>query len=548
MLYELIAGRRAFRGDNSLEVIASILKEDPVALPNDVPSELAAVIMRCLEKDPHARFSSAHELREALAEWSEGRLSSQRRRPESPPPQTRVMVLPFRMLRRDDDLDFLAYSLPDAIVGSLAGINSLIVRSSLAASQYAGAPLDIARIAAEQDVNAIVSGTILASGGRLRVSAQLTEMPSAAVKWSHSTETSLDDIFGVQDELTRKIVRSLSGPMSDSDSRALRKDVPLSPVGYEFFLRANQQAHAPAGWLVARDLYNRSIEEDPNFAPAWARLGRTHWVISKYTDEPGDHWKLAEEALRRAIELNPDLSLAQRFYAELEIESEGTIDSLQRLKTRVQLQPNDPDLRVALAKALRYSGLLQESLDAFLHARKLDPSMKSSIGHTYFMLGDYERAHSDVHKDIFYMLPLTLIMLGRAEEARSLLRETVERNPDRQFHAYHESLLWIIEGNHDAALRAIDTVVEHNRDPEALFYMTRAYARIDEREKALDLLERVSRGFFAVYAFEHDPWLEPLRHSPRFREILRSAAARHAQARAVWEAAGVKDSQINTGQ
>ena len=528
MLYEAIAGRRPFCGDSSLEVIAAVLKDDPDPLPGDAPPELARVIMRCLQKDPAARFASARDLREALS--------------GAPPPSaapryaaTRIIVLPFRMLRADADLDFLSYSLPDAIVGSLAGMGSLVVRSSLAASQYASAPLDIARIAAEQDVNAIVSGTILTSGGRLRVSAQLTEMPGATVKWSHSTETSLDDIFGVQDELTRKIVRSLSGPTTDSDSRALRKDVPQSALAYEFFLRANQQAHLPVGWLVARDLYQRSIDEDPKFAPAWARLGRTLWLIAKYTDAPGDNWNDAEEALRKALELNPDLSLAHRFYAEVEIEGEQTVESLRRLKERVKLRPNDPELRAALGKALRYTGLLQESLGEFDKVRQLDPNMPTSVAHTHFMLGDYERSHATIKSDIFYLRPLVLAMLGRQEEATRQLREAMKADPDPQYRAYHQALLGTLEGNREAALPGIEKIVTHNRDPEAWFYQTRSYAHLGEREKALDLLERVSRSFFPVHAFEHDAWLDPLRDTPRFAEIVRAAKERHEAAREVWQ-------------
>src|SRR5439155_1892309 len=133
---------------------------------------------------------------------------------------------------------------------------------------------------------------------------------------------------------------------------ALRKDVPQSAAAYEFFLRANQQAHLPAGWLVARDLYRQSIEEDSRFAPAWAQLGRCLWLIAKYTDERGDNWKQAEEALRKAIELNPDLSLAHRYYAEIEIEGEQTIESLKRLKERARARPNDAELHAALGKAL----------------------------------------------------------------------------------------------------------------------------------------------------------------------------------------------------
>ncbi|MDQ6799465.1 MAG: protein kinase [Acidobacteriota bacterium] len=526
-LYEALSGRRPFRGENSLATIAAILDDRPPALPDDVPSRVASAIMRCLEKDPAARFASASEFREALSGAAPSAAAVR-------PPDTRVIVLPFRMLRRDEEVDFLAYSLPDAIVSSLAGINSMIVRSSLAAQRYASEPLDIARIATEQDVNAILSGSILSLGGRLRVSAQLAEAPSGTVKWSHSAETTLDDIFGLQDELTRKIVRTLSGSVTESDSSALRKDVPRSALGYEFFLRANQQAHEPGGWLLARDLYRRSVEEDPNFAPAWARLGRTLWIMSKYTDDPEDNLALAQQALQRAIELNPDLSLAQRYYAELEVEHEQTIDSLRRLKESVQRRPNNPDLRAALGKALRYSGLLQESLEEFQKVRELDQNMGTSIAHTYFMMGDYPNAQRSIHRDIFYLGPLVMAMLGAEKEAIKQLRETMERNPDRQFRAYHQGLLGALEGDHGAARRAGNIIVEHNRDPEALFYVTRSFARIGDVDRALELLERLSRSFFSPDTFEHDPWLEPLRSSPRFAQILRAAKDRHAEAKGVW--------------
>ncbi|MGZ4809014.1 MAG: protein kinase domain-containing protein [Thermoanaerobaculia bacterium] len=528
MLYESIAGHRPFRGENLVAVVACILNDAPAALPADVPAELAAVIIRCLEKEPSQRFASAQDLRAAL-----------RGAPVSPAAftslHTRVIVLPFRMLRRDDDLDFLAYSLPDAIVGSLAGITSLIVRSSLAASQYASGPVDIARIAADQDVNAIVSGTILTSGGRLRVSAQLTEMPGASVKWSHSTETVLDDIFGVQDELTRKIVQSLSGGVSDSQSSALRKDVPRSAEAYECFLRANQQAHTREGWLVARDLYRRSLEVDPDFAPAWARLGRCYWLLAKYTDDSQENWTLAEEALQKAIELNPDLSVGQRFYAEMQIELDQTIESLQRLMELVRERPNDAAMHAALGKALRYGGLLHESIDEFRRARELDPRIPISVEHTWFMLGDYERALQNVGKDIGYAGPLFLMMLGKdnAEPARQL-RTVVQSAEDRQFRAYAESLLGILEGDANKSRAALDLIVAHSRDPESLYYQARAYAHIGEHDRALDLLERSSRGFFPITALERDPWLDPLRDSARFAAILRNAREQHERARAVY--------------
>jgi len=171
--------------------------------------------------------------------------------------------------------------------------------------------------------------------------------------------------------------------------------------------------------------------------------------------------------------------------------------------------------------------------------RELDQNMITSIAHTYFMMCDYENARRTIHKDIFYLGPLVMAMLGDEKQAIKDLRETMDRNPDRQFRAYHQGLLGALEGDHESARRAGNTIVEHNRDPEALFYVTRSFARIGDVDRALEVLERLSRSFFSPFTLEHDPWLEPLRSSPRFAEILRAAKERHAQARAVWSAAAL---------
>ena len=527
MLYEMVSGQRPFCGDNVVAVIAAVLKDAPSPLPDDVPADLAAVIMKCLQKEQRDRFQSAKEFREAL----EGRL-----KPAAPRPSqgTRVIVLPFRMLRKDDDLEFLASALPDAIVGSLAGLASLVVRSSLTASQYAGTNVDLARVAKEQDVNAIVSGTILASGGRLRVAAQLTEMPSATVKWSHSTETTLDDIFGVQDELTRKIMRSLAGPMTDSDSRALRKDAPKSALAYEFFLRASQQPHTPAGWLMARDLYRQSVEEDPEFAPAWARLGRCYFLITKYTEEPGDNRKAMDDAITRALELSPDLPLANRVRAEVDLDFGHSIDALKRLIPRVRQRPNDAELHNALGKALRYCGLLPESIVEFEKALEIDPKLLTSIGQSYFMLGDYPKTLTYAVRDIGYLGPLTLGMLGRTEEAVEEVRKLMGQVTHLQLKAFADGLIATLEGDRDEALRFLAIIGGRYTDPEAVFYAARQNAFLRETDKALALLERTVHGYFQVYALEHDPWLDSIRDTPRFAPILEQAKKSQAAARAIW--------------
>jgi TolB-like protein len=195
---------------------------------------------------------------------------------------TRLIVLPFRMLRPDPDTDFLAFSLPDALTTSLSALKSLVVRSSLAASRFSEGAQDLMTVAAEADVDLIVTGTLLSAGEEIRVTAQLTEAASGTPMWSHSTRTSIGDVFRLQDELTERVVNALSLPLTAREQRVLRRDVPSDAKAYEYHLRGNQFSQDPKQWAAARDLYLRCVEADPCYAPAWARLGRIHHVMAKY--------------------------------------------------------------------------------------------------------------------------------------------------------------------------------------------------------------------------------------------------------------------------
>ncbi len=297
---------------------------------------------------------------------------------------TRLIVVPFRMLRPDADMEFLTFSLPEAITSSLSGLESLVVRSSIVASRFGGSPIEPQKIAAEADVDVVLSGTLLRAGEQLRVSTQLTEVPAGTLLWSQTSQVPVGDIFQLQDDLCHRIVESLSLPLTNREHRMLKRDVPSSARAYEFFLRGNQLSYEAKQWTVARDLYLRCVEEDPRYSPAWARLGRIHHVIEKYLEPiPGENFGRAEVAFRRALELNPDLSLAHKLYAQLEVDLGRAQDAMVRLLGRARSA--DPEQFAGLVSACRYCGLLQESIAADHQARRLEPRVRTSVVHTWFL-------------------------------------------------------------------------------------------------------------------------------------------------------------------
>src|SRR5262249_22100914 len=143
------------------------------------------------------------------------------------------------------------------------------------------------------------------------------------------------DLFSLQDDLTHRIVSSLSLPLTNREQQMLRRDVPASARAYEYFLRGNQLSYDAKQCSVARDLYMQCVEEDPRYAPAWARLGRIHHVMGKYlptgTQQDLSH---AEAAFRTALEINADLTIAHKLFAQLEVDLGRAHDAMVRLIER----------------------------------------------------------------------------------------------------------------------------------------------------------------------------------------------------------------------
>lgn len=539
ILYEMLAGRPPFEGESFTELTHRIVYEEPPVLGGS-PAVAAAdrVIHRALAKDPAERHDSAaamaDDLRTVLVYSDSG--EAQRARAI-----TRLIVLPFRLLRPDPEIDFLAFSLAEAITNSLSPLESLVVRSTLAAAKYAADVPDLKAIAADANVDIVLAGTLLRAGNQLRVSTQLVDASTGTVLWSQTSQVPIGDVFQLQDDLARRTVESLALPLSGRESRLLRRDVPASAKAYEFYLRANQFSYDSTSWEVARDLYEQCVQEDPLYAPAWARLARMYRVIGKFgRGAVEENFPKAEAALKRALELNPDLSLAHNVYAQIEVDLGRAADAMVRLIRRASARSGDPDLFAGLVSACRYCGLVEASLAADARARRLDPATRTSVHHTLFMAGEYERC-LDVAPDASDSVAgVALAAMGRVDDAIARLHSEAARNPNRLVQNFMLSVQAALRGEHRAVRRFVDELVNSGfSDPEGLFYMAVVVAHVEDIERALELLDRVvETGFFCYPAFTRHPWLEPLRARPEFVAILRKVERRHREARAAFIEAG----------
>jgi serine/threonine-protein kinase len=543
ILFEMLAGRPAFDGRTVAEVLDATLTKQPPALAGSAAvAAVDRVIRRALAKSPGSRPASADAMAEQLTavlgiDGHDSRAMAQA--------LTRIVVLPFRVLRADPDTDFLAFSLPEAITTSLAGNASLIVRSSAAAARVAGEPPDFKALAADADVDRVVTGTLLRIGNQLRATTQLVEVPGGTLLSSHVVQSPLGDLFRMQDDIARQVVEGLALPLAGERAPSA-PDIPRDPNAYELYLRANLLARTYDGLAGARALYEQCLERDPTFAPAWAHLGRCHRVIGKYIDPSPGSDDRAEEAFVRAIALNPRLSVAHKFYANLQADTGRADQAMVRLLNEANRHGNDAELFAGLVHACRYAGLFGESIAAHAEARRLDPHVRTSVQQTLLMVGDIDRlvaadAEEESGGGDAGIRVIGLGLLGRRDEAREALAAMEDQPRIQAFHAWTSHLAAWLDRRIDDMLATLTSVAPLKifDDPEAIFQEGWLLCDAGEQRRGLEYLQRaVAGGYFPIATLTRWPQFVELAGTPAFDALMAEASAGQNRARAAFRDAG----------
>jgi non-specific serine/threonine protein kinase len=523
ILFEMLAGRPPFTGATLPALVHAVMYDAPPVLTGSAAiAAVDRVVHRALAKLPDERYQTAGELagdlREVMGLVDTDRVAEAR-------PMTRLAVLPFRLLKPDPDIDYLGLSLADAIVSSLSGFESLVVRSTLKSARYAGVS-DLNLIASELAVDMVLTGSLLRSGDRLRVGAELVSVPAGDTFWAQTTQVASDAIFDLHDELAQRVVTSL--PLLARDRERKPNIGSASPKGFDLYLRGMQLRMESSSWHQARSLFDQCLALDPMFAPAWAERGRLDRVLGKYEDPALQ--SRAESALQRALALDPDNGAAHHYYAQLEIDLGRVEAAMTRLLDRVRQRRAEPQVYAALVQACRYAGLLNESVAAHRQACRLDPTVSTSVLHTYYMLGDYARALDEGHRSSDPFEARVLGALGREAEAiEAARREEARFTTLLLIRSFCTGLRAAFEGNREEALVALESFDSVGlNDGEALFYVAEVYAKLGLADRALGkLLRAVDQGFVCTAAFENDPYLAPVRETSEWPTMLERVRSEH---------------------
>ncbi|WP_263385219.1 winged helix-turn-helix domain-containing protein [Granulicella arctica] len=296
---------------------------------------------------------------------------------------------------------------------------------------------------------------------------------------------------------------------------------------YTSFVRGKELAaeRSLESLRYARELFWICLANDPQYAPAWAWLGRTCRLLEKFKGERSSA-SLAEAAFLRAFAIDPDLACAHQFFTQLQVDTGRAEQAMVRLSSRMKQRGEEPETLAGLVQVLRVCGLLRESVAAHERAIALDPTTRTSVAHTYFLLGEYAMVFETYNTGKgFYLDAAAWAALGKVDHAAALLRSRLlqpELGP--LMSGLMASLLAVLEGKPDQAMDIMEGT-EVLDEPEALLYFARHYALVNAPAHAVRMLHRARRGGFSTtYTLENDAAFACLRDEPEFAKELRQAA------------------------
>jgi DNA-binding winged helix-turn-helix (wHTH) protein len=304
---------------------------------------------------------------------------------------------------------------------------------------------------------------------------------------------------------------------------------------YEKFMRARELTtqRSLESMLLARDLYWTCLAENPNFAPAWAWLGRCCWFLDKFTHSNSVVPELAEAVFQRAFALDPDLASAHQFYTLLQVDLGRADSAMRRLFERLKHHPTEAESFSSLVQVLRFRGMLRESVAAHRRAVELDPAVTTSVAHTFFLAGQYKTAiEAYSGRTGYYLDAAAWAALDDRKQAVALLRERLSHASfSKLITALMASLLAILEGKADEA-RTIMDQADTSHEPEILVYFARHYGHVRMLDCSIKALQQAARSGFICTpeTLKSDPWLLPLRKHREFAVLLSKAAALVEQA------------------
>ena len=529
VLYEMLTGKKAFKGDSNYAVMDAIVKEDP--LPLRTSPQLERIVMRCLAKDLSERCQTMSEVRAVLENAAEEMAAK-----SASDPQPSIAVLPFADMSPGKDNEWFSDGLAEEIINALTQIPKLKVIARTSAFAFKGKEQDIRRIAAALNVTSILEGSVRKSGKRLRVTAQLISASDGSHLWSERYDREMADVFAIQDEISHSIAEKLRIELAPD--RSIVKRQTRNVNAYSLYLRGRYHFSklTPEGMAKGIEYFEQAVSADRNYALAWAGLAHSHLMRGHAGLElPKSANALCRQAVNKALELNDLLAEAHSVMGNLLASEFDWRGSEREFKRALELNPD------ALDSLLDYSYFylgpmkrLDEAVANLQKAADLDPMsgiVQVQLGRNYYLMGQYDRSikqllsvlELDPNYWLAYMwLALSYLETGQQDKAIQIA-ETSTQVPHIPLTLSFLGYIYATCGRIRESQKILNELKEHARStyvPSLSFALI--YIPLGEIDKGIECLEKsFEEGDSFLFHFALAPFYGHLRSHPRYKALLK---------------------------
>jgi TolB-like protein/tRNA A-37 threonylcarbamoyl transferase component Bud32/Tfp pilus assembly protein PilF len=582
VLYEMATSQRAFRETLASRLIDSILHHSPVApraANPRVSPELERVILKCMEKDPENRYQSAKELAadlrrlgspgtspasqtapRAQVAWKRsgmrlgvavialaaligaGNIGHMRDRLLGRGPVLHIRslaVLPFENLSGDPQQEYFVDGMTEALINRLAQINALKVISRTSAMQYKGAKKPLPQIGRSLHVDALVEGSVVRSGDRVRISAELVEVSTDKQLLAQSYERDLRDVLGLQSEIAQAIAKEIKIKLTSQEQARLASTAPVSPQAFEACLKGRYfwNKRTGEGFRKGVEYFEQAIEADHNYAPAYAGLADSYLMLSEYgLLTPKEGLPRAKAAAAKALELDDTLAEAHTSLGSIKEDYDWDWVGAQReFQRAIELNQGSAMAHQWYAEFLASMGKFDEAVVEITRAREIDPLsliVSTVVGEILFESRRYEQAVEQLHKTLemdanfaeaHRLLGEAYVQLDQPEQAVAEFQRAITLSGDSPQCAASLARFYAVSGKQADAKK----MLERLKAQSAQVYVSSAdlslvFVGLGDKDRAFKLLREAyeQRDPFVIN-INVDPRLDSLRSDARFEKLIR---------------------------
>ncbi len=510
VLYEMITGELPFKGYYEAAIMYSIVNLAPKSLSefrSDLPEKLQEVIDRALQKDPELRYKSVMEMSRDFSIVSDeinGELTKSSQLLDS------IAVLNFSDLSAQKDQQFFCDGMAEEIINAMTKINGLRVVPRSSAFHVAKQESDPRKIGKFLGVDAVLEGSVRKAANRLRITAQLVDVDDGCYLWSEKYDRDVSDVFSVQDEIAKAIAEKLHSKTDFHSPQPLVRKYTDNIEAYDEYLKGRYywNKRYEGGLQKAIQYFQKAIEYDPLYALAYTGLADSFNIIGFYNFLPPHeactrakaaslraleidselaeahtslgwvatfydwNWEKAEKEFRRAIELDPNYSIAHHYYGLFLLAMQRFEEAYAELRRALELDPLATIISSSLAAAYYFERRHEESIGQHLKALSFDPDF--AIGHAFFAgpyvsLSQYDKAEQECIKaqslsggSIYPTAFLAYVYgaAGKKDQARRLLDELLVRSKSGYISSYHIALIYSGLGEIDNALEWLEKALD----------------------------------------------------------------------------------------